>query len=85
MLYSVSLFDGGLGSYLYNLIMKFVENAATTIQSHFRRYAKHRDYLRIRDAALVLQGAAFALLSVKKKVSVKEIKSKGEQGSLSYA
>ncbi|GFP97026.1 abnormal spindle-like microcephaly-associated protein homolog [Phtheirospermum japonicum] len=52
------------------------ENAAIIIQSHFRRLVEHRNYKRISNAALVLQTVVLAWLSVKKKVSMKELRAK---------
>ncbi|KAL0353246.1 UNVERIFIED_CONTAM: Abnormal spindle-like microcephaly-associated protein [Sesamum angustifolium] len=49
------------------------ENAATIIQSHYRRLLEHRNYMRIRNAALVLQSVVLTWLSLKRKASVKEI------------
>ncbi|KAK6149768.1 hypothetical protein DH2020_017293 [Rehmannia glutinosa] len=49
------------------------ENAAIIIQSHYRRLVEHRNYMRTANAALVLQTVALAWLSVKKKVSMKEL------------
>ncbi|KAK4439325.1 protein abnormal spindle [Sesamum alatum] len=48
------------------------ENAATIIQSHYRRLMERRTYMRIRNAALVLQSVVLAWLSLKRKASVKE-------------
>ncbi|KAI3456438.1 hypothetical protein Pfo_013101 [Paulownia fortunei] len=59
------------------------ENAATIIQSHYRRLVERRNYMRITNAALVLQSVALAWLSVKKKVSIKELRARSELGSLS--
>ncbi|KAL3820693.1 hypothetical protein ACJIZ3_006598 [Penstemon smallii] len=52
------------------------ENAATVIQAHFRRLVERQNYLRIIDAALVLQSAALACLLVKKKVPVKDLRTR---------
>ncbi|KAL0305918.1 UNVERIFIED_CONTAM: hypothetical protein Sradi_6009100 [Sesamum radiatum] len=49
------------------------ENAATIIQSHYRRLLERRNYMRIRNAALVLQSVVLTWLSLKRKASVKEI------------
>ncbi|XP_011096088.1 abnormal spindle-like microcephaly-associated protein homolog isoform X1 [Sesamum indicum] len=47
------------------------ENAATIIQSHYRRVLERRNYMRIRNAALVLQSVVLTWLSIKRKASVK--------------
>ncbi|KAG8385724.1 hypothetical protein BUALT_Bualt03G0075000 [Buddleja alternifolia] len=49
------------------------ENAATIIQSNYRRLVERRNYLRIIDAVLVLQSFALAWVSAKKKVSLDEL------------
>ncbi|KAL0398747.1 UNVERIFIED_CONTAM: protein abnormal spindle [Sesamum radiatum] len=49
------------------------ENAATIIQSHYRRLLERRNYMRRRNAALVLQSVVLTWLSLKRKTSVKEL------------
>ncbi|KAL6539132.1 hypothetical protein OROGR_011781 [Orobanche gracilis] len=50
------------------------ENAAIIIQSHYRRLVERRNYKRIANAALVLQTVAFAWLSMKKDLSINELR-----------
>ncbi|KAL0442917.1 UNVERIFIED_CONTAM: protein abnormal spindle [Sesamum latifolium] len=52
------------------------ENAATIIQSHYRRLLERRNYMRIRNAALVLQSVVLTWLSLKRKASVKELRAR---------
>ncbi|KAL8461394.1 hypothetical protein ACS0TY_032750 [Phlomoides rotata] len=59
------------------------ENAATIIQSHYRRLVERRNYMRITNAALVLQSVTLAWLSVKKKESIKELMGRSELKSSS--
>ncbi|KAL6573863.1 hypothetical protein OROHE_001405 [Orobanche hederae] len=54
------------------------ENAAVIIQSHYRRLVERRNYKRIANAALVLQTVAFAWLSVKKDLSINELRASGK-------
>ncbi|CAI9756596.1 unnamed protein product [Fraxinus pennsylvanica] len=58
------------------------ENAATIIQSHFRRLVQRRNYLRKRDAVLVLQNVLWSWLSVKKKLFVKKANARNTQSSI---
>ncbi|KAL6545392.1 hypothetical protein OROGR_009266 [Orobanche gracilis] len=50
------------------------KNAAIIIQSHYRRLVERRNYKRIANAALVLQTVAFAWLSMKKDLSINELR-----------
>ncbi|KAL6513458.1 hypothetical protein OROGR_020944 [Orobanche gracilis] len=50
------------------------ENAAIIIQSHYRRLVERRNYKRIANAALVLQTVAFSWLSMKKDLSINELR-----------
>ncbi|XP_073016437.1 uncharacterized protein [Primulina eburnea] len=59
------------------------DNAATIIQAHFRRFVARQNYLRIMEAALLLQSAALALLCLKKNISVMELRARSERLSLS--
>ncbi|KAL8468916.1 hypothetical protein ACS0TY_031938 [Phlomoides rotata] len=59
------------------------ENAATIIQSHYRRLVERRNYMKITNAALVLQSVTLAWLSVKKKESIKELMGRSELKSSS--
>ncbi|KAL6553598.1 hypothetical protein OROGR_007440 [Orobanche gracilis] len=51
------------------------ENGAIIIQSHYRRLVERQNYKRIANAALVLQTVAFAWLSMKKDLSINELRS----------
>ncbi|XP_057811262.1 uncharacterized protein LOC131025484 [Salvia miltiorrhiza] len=59
------------------------DNAATIIQSHYRRLAEHRKYMRITNAALVLHSSILAWVSVKKNKSRMELVTRSELGSSS--
>ncbi|KAL7130255.1 hypothetical protein ABFS83_13G122200 [Erythranthe nasuta] len=54
------------------------ENAATIIQSHYRRFVLRRNYMRITNAAIVLQNIALAWLSVKKPTKELRARARGE-------
>ncbi|CAA2992467.1 abnormal spindle-like microcephaly-associated homolog isoform X2 [Olea europaea subsp. europaea] len=58
------------------------ENAATIIQSHFKRSVQRRHYLRERDAVLVLQNVIRSWLSAKKKLLVKKANARNTQSSI---
>ncbi|XP_073145329.1 uncharacterized protein [Henckelia pumila] len=59
------------------------DNAATIIQSHFRQFVARQNYLRLMEAALLLQSAALAWLCLKKNIPVMELRARDEQSSLS--
>ncbi|KAL1537350.1 abnormal spindle-like microcephaly-associated protein isoform X1 [Salvia divinorum] len=66
-----------------NAVQREKTNAATIIQSHYRRLVEHRNYMRITNAALLLHSSILAWLSVKKKKSRLELVTRSELGSSS--
>ncbi|KZV16047.1 hypothetical protein F511_26176 [Dorcoceras hygrometricum] len=58
-------------------------NAATIIQSHFRRFVARKNYLRVMEAALLLQTAALAWFCLKKNICVTELRTSNAQLSSS--
>lgn len=73
---SLMLFDN-------QLYVTISDNAATIIQSQFRRFVARQNYLRVTEAALLLQSAALAWLCLKNNISVMELRARSEQSSLS--
>ncbi|XP_047966003.1 abnormal spindle-like microcephaly-associated protein homolog isoform X1 [Salvia hispanica] len=66
-----------------NAVQREKANAATIIQSHYRRLVEHRNYMRITNAALVLHSFILAWLSVKKNKSGLELVARSKLGSSS--
>ncbi|XP_042029606.1 abnormal spindle-like microcephaly-associated protein homolog [Salvia splendens] len=66
-----------------DVVQREKANAATIIQSRYRRLVEHRNYMRITNAALVLRSFILAWLSVKKKKSRLELVARSELGSSS--
>ncbi|KAH6790485.1 hypothetical protein C2S51_005491 [Perilla frutescens var. frutescens] len=65
------------------VVQRVSENATIILQSHYRRFVEHRNYKRIRNAALVLQSAILAWLSLKKKECTVKCITRSELGSSS--